>query len=248
MFSNLYHTFVFNPLYNGLIFLMDVFPWMDAGIAVIVFTIIIRLILFPLSKKAIVTQVRMKELEPELQKIKTTYKDDRQAQALKTMALYKEKKVSPFSSILVLLIQLPIIFALYSIFINSGLPKINEALLYPFVSSPIVDMNFLGLLDIGEKSILMAIIAAIAQYLQLHYSLASMGAKNPIARSNSKEPNPMDMAQSMTRNMKYVFPVVVFLISYNISSVVALYWTISSLFTLAQELVVRSHLKKHQPL
>ncbi len=225
---------------------MDVLPWIDAGVAVVLFTIIVRLILFPLSKKAIVTQVRMKELEPELNHIKNTMKDDRQGQALKVMALYKEKKVSPFSSFFVLLIQLPIIYALYSIFIHSGLPIVNTSLLYNFVDIPNVDMNFLGLIDIGPRSILLALIAAVAQYLQLHFSLAHMTPPNTLSKNNP--PTQMDMAQSMTRNMKYIFPIIVFLISYNISAVVALYWAVSSFFTLGQEIVVRRHIKKHKPL
>jgi YidC/Oxa1 family membrane protein insertase len=241
MFSTLYHALVYNPLYNGLVGLMDIFPWMDAGIAVIVFTIIVRLILFPLSKKAIVTQVRMKEIQPEIDKLKETMKNDREGQALKMMQLYKDKKVSPFSSILVLLIQLPIIFALYSIFINSGLPTVNTSLLYPFVSVPNVNMEFLGLIDISQRSILLAVLAAIAQFLQLHFSLAAAPSQN------SGNPQ-VDMAQAMTKNMKYVFPVVVFLIAYKISAVVALYWIVTNLFTLGQELVVRRHLKLHQPL
>ena len=112
---------------------MDVFPWIDAGIAVIILTIIVRLILFPLSKKAIVTQVRMKEIEPELNRLKQTV-PDKQQQALKVMDLYKEKGVNPFSSFLVLFIQLPVIYALYSIFIKSGLPVVKTALLYSFVA------------------------------------------------------------------------------------------------------------------
>ena len=245
MFSFIYHTFIFDPLYNGLIFLMDIMPWLDAGIVVIIFTIIIRLILFPLSKKAIVTQVRMKEIEPEINLIKQTMKDDRQGQAMKMMALYKEKKISPFSSFLVLLVQLPIIWALYSIFFNSGLPVVDSSILYSFVNIPVVDMDFLGIVDIASKSTVMAIIAAIAQFLQLHFSLASMKSTNTGSTSSNSQ---MDMAQNMTRSMKYVFPVMVFFISYNIAAVVALYWTVTSIFTLGQEIVVRRHLKKHQPL
>ncbi len=248
MFSSAYHSFVYNPLYNGLMYLMEVFPWMDAGIAVIIFTIIVRLILFPLSKKAIVTQVRMKELEPELKRLRETMKDDRQGQALKMMALYKEKKVSPFSSFFVLLIQLPIIFALYSIFLNSGLPKVNKLLLYPFVNEPVVNMQFLGLIDVGAASILLAFLAAVAQFLQLHYSLASMKPTPTSTGVSSAMDSQMDMAQNMMKSMKYVFPIMVFIISYNIAAVVALYWIVTSIFTLAQELVVRRHLKKHQPL
>ena len=238
--SHLYNTIIFTPLYNGLIYLMDVFPWMDAGIAVIILTILVRLVLFPLSKRAIVTQVRMKEIEPELNKLKQTV-TDKQQQALKVMALYKEKGVNPFSSFLVLFIQLPIIYSLYSIFIRSGLPVVQKALLYSFVSVPVINMHFLGLFDLSLRSISLSIIAAIAQFIQLHYSLASSGSSKS---SNSQ----MDMAQNMMKNMKYIFPIMIFFISYKISSVVALYWTVSSLFTLFQELIVRRHLRKHQPL
>ncbi|HEY4503561.1 MAG TPA: YidC/Oxa1 family membrane protein insertase [Candidatus Paceibacterota bacterium] len=248
MFSSFYNTIIFNPLYNGLIYLMDILPWVDAGIVVIIFTIIIRLILFPLSKKAIVTQVRMKELEPEINRLKQMMKDDRQGQALKMMALYKEKKISPFSSFLVLLVQLPIIWALYSIFFRSGLPVVNTELLYGFVNVPTVDMNFLGLVDIGAKNTIMAIIAAIAQFLQLHFSLASMKSTGTGVNTDTSSNIQMDMAQNMTKSMKYVFPIMVFFISYNIAAVVALYWTVTSIFTLGQEIVVRRHLKKHQPL
>ncbi len=241
MFGTLYHSIVFNPLYNGLIYLMDVFPWMDAGIAVIIFTILVRLVLFPLSKKAIVTQVRMKQLEPQLRHIRESMKDDKQAQALKTMALYKEKGVSPFSSFFVLLIQLPIIYALYAIFMRSGLPVVNETLLYSFVQVPVINMHFLGLLDISKSSVYLAVIAAAAQFFQLHFSLAA----NPGPGGGGGQ---MDAALAMTKNMKYVFPVIIFIISYKIAAVVAIYWTITSLFTLAQELVVRRHLARHEPL
>lgn len=244
MFSFFYNNIIFNPLYNGLIFLMDIIPWIDAGVAVILFTIIVRLVLFPLSKKAIVTQVRMKEIEPELNRLKQTV-PDRQQQALKVMELYKTKGVNPFSSFLVLIIQLPIIYALYSIFIRSGLPVVNTDILYGFITPPTINMHFLGLIDIGAKSITLAVIAAVAQYLQLHFSLSATSntAPNKIGPTSQA-----DMMQNMMKNMKYIFPIMVFFISYKISAVVALYWAVSSLFTLGQEIVVRRHLKKHQPL
>jgi YidC/Oxa1 family membrane protein insertase len=210
---------------------------MDAGLAVIVFTIIVRLILFPLSKKSIVAQVRMKEIAPELEMLKKTV-TDKQQQALKVMELYKKKGVNPFSSIFLLILQLPIIWALYSIFVNSGLPDVNAELLYSFVSVPDIKMGFLELFDISKRSVILSVLAAIAQFLQLHYSLS---ANN----SNSPSNDPM---QDVMKNMKYVFPVIIFIISYQVSAVVAIYWTVSSLFTLGQELVVRRHIARHQPL
>jgi len=238
MFSNIYHLFIFDPLYNGLIFLFDVFPWMDAGIAVIVFTFIVRLILFPLSKKSIVAQVKMKELAPELEKIKKTI-SDKQLQATKTLELYRTKGINPFASIFLLFLQLPIIYALYHIFVLSGLPVVNAALLYSFVSEPIINMDFLGLFDISSRSILLSLLAAVSQYFQLHFSL-SANMSNDTPGSNP--------AQDVMKYMKYVFPVMIFFISYKVSAVVAIYWTVTSLFTLGQELVVSSHLKNHKPL
>lgn len=243
---SLYHDFIFVPLYNGLIYLIDLFPWMDAGIAVIVFTIIVKLILFPISKKAIKTQIGMKELEPELARLRTTYKDDKQAQALKTMELYKEKGVNPFSSFFLLFIQLPILYALYSVFMGSGLPVVNVSYLYSFVGVPEISMHFLGLFDIAKPSVVFALLAAASQYFQLHYSLASAGATNSSKNKNSpatKSDNPTDaaaeMAQNMTKQMKYIFPVMVFFISFNLSAVISVYWIVSNLFTLGQELYVR---------
>lgn len=242
MFSNLYHLIVFNPLYNAFVFIFDAIPVIDVGLAVILFTIIIRLILFPLSKKAVVTQVKMKEIEPELNKIRKEV-SDKQKQALMTMDLYKKKGVNPFSSILLLFIQLPIIFALYTIFVRSGFPTIKPELLYSFISVPEnINTTFLGILNVLDKSVIFALIAAASQFLQLHFSLASSGSSN-----NSTDPG-VQAAQNMMKNMKYVFPVIIFLIAYKISAVVAIYWTVSSLFTLGQELVVRRHLKRHEAI
>lgn len=238
--SYLYHTLVYYPLYNGLIYLFDVVPWIDAGIAVIIFTIFVRLILFPLSKKSIVTQVRMKEIEPELNKLKEKEKD-KQKQAVMVMDLYKKKGVNPFSSFFLLLLQLPIIYTLYYIFVSSGLPSVDVKSLYSFVSVPEINMMFLGIFDISKSSIFLSLCASVAQYLQLHYSLSSA----PQTPSTNQAIN---ATQDMMKNMKYIFPVMIFFISYQISAVVAVYWTVSSLFTLAQELVVRKHIKNHEPL
>ncbi|MBX4181450.1 YidC/Oxa1 family membrane protein insertase, partial [Candidatus Parcubacteria bacterium] len=94
--SFLYHEFFFNPLYNILILLFKVLPWADAGVIVILLTILVRLVLFPLSRKAVLTQIRMAEIGPELAAIKEKYKDKTEEQARRTLALYKEKKVNPF--------------------------------------------------------------------------------------------------------------------------------------------------------
>ena len=139
-------------------------------------------------------------------------------------------------------LQLPIIWALYHIFVSSGLPVVDKSLLYSFVNIPLINMSFLGIFDISHRSIFLSILAAIGQFLQLHFSFSS----NP-APTDTSNPT-MNSAADMMKNMKYIFPVMIFFISYKVSAVVAIYLTVSSLFTLGQELVVRRHLKMHKPL
>lgn len=232
----MYHEYIFRPLYNGLIFLFDTLPWIDAGVAVILFTCIVKLALFPLSRKAIITQARMKEIQPEMDALQKKFKDDKQALSLATFDLYKKKQVNPFSSILLIFIQLPILLALYSIFVRSGLPVINTELLYSFVQAPVINMHFLGLFDIAGKSLILSIIAAAAQYFQIKYAVG----KTPEKKENATFQE--DFARSMSVQMKYIFPIMVLVISYTTSGVIALYWTVSSLFTLAQEIYVKKQL------
>jgi len=96
--SFLWTTLFYNPLYNALVFLTSIIPWHDVGFAVIILTVVVKIILFPLSKKSITGQIKLKKLEPELKKIKETFKDKGE-QAKRTMALYKENKINPFSGL-----------------------------------------------------------------------------------------------------------------------------------------------------
>lgn len=244
MFSYLYNTAIYKPLYNGLIILMDMSPWIDAGIAIIVLTCVVKLILFPLSKKAITTQLKMKKVEPDLALIKEKHKNDKQEQARQTMALYKQQGINPFSSILLIFIQLPVIFALYKVFLSSGLPSINTDLLYSFVQAPaLVNIKFLNLLDISHKSLLLAVIAGVSTFIQIRLSMPPspkakeglLGPKTPSFKD--------DLAKSMNMQMRYIFPVMAFFISWSISGAIALYWITSNIFTIGQELYIRKTVK-----
>lgn len=233
--SFIYHTFFLDPLYNSLITLFNILPWADAGIIVIVLTILVRLILFPLSKKAVVTQVRMNEISPELAKIKTEYKNNTEEQARRTMELFKKNKVNPFSGILVIIIQIPIIFALYQIFLH--FPEVNTALLYSFVQAPeTINPTFLGVMDITTKSAVLALLAAVSTFFQ--FQVSSRGQKRP--EGNSFGDN---LTRSMQTQMKYIFPVIVFFISYSISGVIALYWFTTNAFGIIQELFIRKRIQ-----
>jgi YidC/Oxa1 family membrane protein insertase len=240
----MYHQFIFLPLYNGLVGLMDLLPWVDLGIVVALFTIIVKFILFPLSKASLLTQVRMKEIEPEVNKLKAQYAKDRQAQALHIMQLYKEKKIRPFAGVLLLFIQLPILFALLSVFYKI-IPEVNPEFLYSFVSVPVVKTQFLGFIDLTQKSLVLALVTGIAQYLQLHYSLSN---QKPAPLPKDSVPDfSTQLASSMGKQMKIMVPLIAFASVYwlipsqfpQAASIIAIYWIVSALFTLAQELVIR---------
>jgi YidC/Oxa1 family membrane protein insertase len=223
---------------------MTVLPWADAGIIIILVTIIVRLILFPLSQKSIRTQLKMKDISPELEALKLKYANDKQEQAKQTMAFYKQKGVNPFSGFFAILIQFPIIISLYRIFYAGGISKIDPALLYSFVHVPshAVSMVFLGFVSLVNKNIIFALLAAITQFFQAQI----ITPPQPPVVAGAKKSVGNDLARSMTFQSKYVFPILIFFIAYAVSAAVSLYWIVSNLFSIGQELYVRRQYKKQQ--
>jgi len=234
MIGAIFNSAIYNPLYNGLIFLIDILPTVDVGVAIIVFTIFVKLVLFPLAQKAVKTQIAMKRIDPELKSIREKHKDDKQTQATKTMELYQENKINPFSSIIVILIQLPIIFGLYFIFLRGGLPNVDTSILYSFVGVPEqIRMTLFGIFDISGRSFVLAILAGATQFFQIRLTM-------PKSETKIGESLRGDIAHSMQLQMRYVMPVIIAVIAYTLSAAIALYWTVSNLFTLGQEIYLRN--------
>ncbi len=245
MFSFIYNSFIYTPLYNGLIAILAIIPGNDIGVSIIIFTILVKIALYPLSKKAILTQMRMKEIEPELAAIKEKNKDNKEAQARLTMELYKNKKLNPFSSIGVLLIQIPIIFALYGIFYSGGLPTIRIENLYsPLVAfataHPTVDMVFLGIINLAEKSVVLALLAGITQFVQARLMA---GTHTPAKDAKGFG---ADFARTMQVQTTYIFPFLMAFIAYSISGAIALYLVVSNCTTIVQEYMLRKHRRESE--
>ena len=241
MFSFIWHTFFFDPVYNGLVFFIDIVPGGDVGLAIIGITILVKLILLPLSIKSVRTQKVMRELEPELKEIKEKHKDNREELAKATMAVYKNAGINPFASIFLLFLQIPIIIALYwSVYRGGGvpLPEINVDLLYAFIPTPTeINMIFLGLIDIAGKSLPLAALAGITQFIHAKFAMPAPEPK----KEGDKPDLKADFARSMHLQMRYVMPVIIFIVAYTISAAIALYFTVSNLVAIAQEIVVRRH-------
>ncbi len=229
MLSNIWDTILYGPLLNALALLVSVIPGGDVGIAIILLTLFVKTALFPLSQRSIESQIKMNLLAPELKRIKDNGAS-KEEQAKQTFELYKHHKTNPFSGCLLILIQIPIIFALYYVFLKDI--NLQSGLLYSFVHAPqYINMNFLGILDISQKNIIMlAILAGISQYFQ-----ASLMPKpaTPDKTTGSFQEN---MTKSMQTQMKYVFPFVVAFIAYSVSGAVALYWITSNIFAIGQQI------------
>ncbi len=234
MLSNLWHTVFYEPLYNALVFLIDHIPGGNVGLAVIVLTIIVKLILFPLAQKSIISQAKLKSLEPEIERIKKQYADNKEEQARKTFELYKINNVNPFSGCLLVLVQLPIIFALYYVFLKGLNSETFGTHLYSFVSAPsVIGLTFLGINMAAKKSIILALLAGASQFFQIKLSV-----KPPTALPDDKSFK-TELAKSMHLNMRFVLPVIIAVIAYQVSAAVALYWVTSNLFMIVQELYVK---------
>jgi YidC/Oxa1 family membrane protein insertase len=242
MIGALFNTLLYEPFYNTLILLLSVVPGHDAGFSVILLTLLVKLALFSLSYKSIKGMVKQRALEPEVARIREQHKSDSQAQAMAVMAFYKKNGVNPFAGLLVVLIQIPVILALYWVFLRSGLPTINGDLLYSFIHAPeSINMIFLGIFDLSQKSILMALAAGVTQYIQALLLTPPVPANQTSDGARSFKD---DLAHSLQLQMKYVLPIVVAIFAYTLPAAIGLYWTTSNLFAIGQEFFVRKRLTK----
>jgi YidC/Oxa1 family membrane protein insertase len=243
MLSYIWNTFLYQPLINALAFLVSVVPGGDVGVAIILLTILVKILLFPLSQHQLRNQAAMAILAPELEKIKKSGASQEE-QARLTFELYRKHKTNPFSGCLAIIPTIFVLIALYQVFIK-GINFENEVL-YSFITRPEhANMLFLGLIDISQKSFILALLAAISQYFQAHFMPKPVIPKDAPADSFQ-----VNFSKSMYTNMKYGFPIFIFLILYtnilgiSLSGAVALYFIVSNLFAIGQQIYIKKTERK----
>lgn len=221
----LFHTIFYQPIFNLLIYLYNIIPGKDFGVSIIILTLIIRLILYPLSQKSIKAQKALQDINPEIEKIKEKYKDDKEKMGPEIMALYKEKKINPFSSCLPMLIQLPVLIAIYQVFFNTFTKTDAMKDLYTFVSNPgALNPLAFGFLNLADKSWVIAILAGLAQYWQ-----------SKMLMTNKKSSG---VAGMMSQQMLYVMPIITIIIGARFPGGLALYWLLTTIFSVAQQYLI----------
>ncbi len=226
----LYNTILLKPIFNGLIALYNLTG--DVGIAIVLLTLVVRLIILPITLKSLKSQKILQALQPKLNVLKDKYKNDKQGLAKATMELYKEEKVNPASSCLPLLVQLPIFIALYQALVQ-GLKNGGMEMLYGFVSKPeTINVFAFGFLDLAKASIPIAILAGLSQFWQ-----AKMLTPHKPQPSNIPGSKDEAMLGMMNKQMLYVMPVMTVVIGWSLPGGLILYWLVTNLLTIAQQYV-----------
>lgn len=225
-------TIFYQPVLNLLVFLYNIIPGHDLGLAIIALTVIIKLILFPLSQKSIRSQKSLQELQPKMNELKVKYKDNKEQMGRAMMELYKKHKVNPFSSCLPMLIQLPFLIAVFHVF-RDGLAGDNLNLLYSYIHRPeTIDHIFLGFIDLAKRNIPIAVLAGLAQYWQTKMLMH----KRPEVKSKGARDE--DMAAIMNKQMMYMMPLLTVFIGSSFPGGLALYWLTTTVLTGLQQVIL----------
>lgn len=233
--SILFNEILYRPILNFLVLLQNVIPGHDFGLAIIILTALIRLILWPLAGQSIRSQKALQEIQPEINALKEKYKNDKAVQAKAVMDLYKSKNINPAGGCLPLLVQLPILIALYYALWNGLKPSEITSSLYSFVHlSDGINFIFLGLIDLAQKSIPLGVLAGALQYYQTKM-LMPKNISAQTEKSDKEKSFSDDFAKTMNTQMLYMMPLLTVFIASTLPSGLALYWVTTSVFSIVQQ-------------
>ena len=259
---NIFDTLVVQPLLNILMALYSIIPGGDFGVAVIIFTIIVRLTLWPLVKKQLHQVKAMKKMQPELDKIKKKAKGNKQLQGMMMLELYKEYKINPFRSILILLIQLPILIGLYHVIVifTQHRDKLaqytydfieNIPAVQNLISNPdIFNQNLFGIVDLTRRAIdqygispfllVLAIGAGFLQYVASKQTMPQAETKRKLREvlaeaSEGKEADQTEINAIMMQKMVKIMPLFMVMIMINLPGALSLYYGVSTFVAVIQQ-------------
>lgn len=258
----MFTTLIVKPIFNLLVLIYALIPGHNFGLAVIIFTVLVRLALWPLVKKQLQQAKAMRELQPELKRIKEAAKGDRQKESMLTMELYREREINPFASLFVLIIQIPVMLGLYI-----GIRKIIDQphqiidFSYPFVqhlgwiqalSHNIhrFDDSLFGLVNLTRTAVetggiywsamIIVVASAIAQYFQTKQLMPqpkdARSLRNILSDAGKgKSADQAEMSAAVSRNTQYLIPFMVFLFAMRLAAALPLYWLVSSVVAYIQQ-------------
>lgn len=228
MLVQIYNTILYQPLLNLLVFFYNVIPGHDIGVAIILLTIFIKVILSPFFIQSIKAQKRMQTLQPKIDELKEKYKGQQDKLGPALMELYKKEKINPLSSCLPLLLQLPFLIAVYQVF-RTGLGSASLQMIYPFINNPgtINSVSF-GFISLNHPSVVMAVLAGLAQFWQSKMMMVKHQTKSSAG----------GMSAQMGAQMTYIMPLVTVFIGASLPAGLTLYWFLMTLLSALQQLLI----------
>jgi len=234
--KEIYSELIYRPILNALVFIYNNISLGDLGLAIIILTILFRLVLYPLFQKQVRYQATMQRIQPKLKKIQQEHKGNMEKQSQATLAIYKEHNINPFSGFVVILIQLPLLFALYHVFTNIFKPETFSDL-YSFVVRP-AELNpiFAGFFDLSQHNYILVFVTALAQYFQ---GKLSLGAR-PVDKNSE------DTAQKIGQSMVWMAPLITLVVFAKLPAAVVLYWLVSTAFSIGQQILVNKQIQENE--
>lgn len=229
MFGAIYQTVIYQPIFNLLVWFYNIMPGHDLGLAIILFTLFFKIILSPFFIQSIKAQRKMQAIQPKLEDLKEKYKESKEKLGVAMMELYRQEKVSPFSSCLPLLVQMPILIAIFQTF-RQGLANGSLNLIYPFINNPgSINPISLGFIDLSQKSIVIAILAGLAQFWQSKLML----------KKKKNQPAPKSaLAASMNQQMLYFMPAFTAIIGFSLPAGLTFYWLLTTVLSAVQQIFI----------
>ncbi|MBI5220472.1 MAG: membrane protein insertase YidC [Candidatus Liptonbacteria bacterium] len=226
--ANLYHLVLYQPLLNLLVILYQTTAGGDLGVAIIELTVLIQLILFPIVRRNLRTQMVMQKIQPELRRTQELYKKDPAKQYQAMMATYREHHISPFGGFALTFVQLLLIIPLYQIFLHIFAAE-TLTQLYSFVSQPAALANIsLGLINLPQPSILLVVLTAAMQLLQGWLMFQPLAGSGP--------------GPASSKMMILMGPVITVVIFSRLPAAVGLYWLASTIASIGQTVIIRRQL------
>ena len=230
-----FHTYLYQPIFNLLVFFYNILPGADVGFAIILLTIVIKLFLWPFMNKSLKSQKALQQIQPKIEELKQKHKDDKEALAKAMMELYQQEKVNPLSSCLPVIIQLPILIALYRVLLD-GFGSEQLSNLYPFVANPeVINHFFLGFIDLSKVNIYLAVLAGGLQFWQTKMMVGKQPPKEVRGKEGAKDET---MLASMNKSMMYFMPVITVVIGASLPGGLTLYWVTVTVVSIVQQVIV----------
>ncbi len=259
----MFTALIVKPIFNLLVLIYALLPGHNFGLAIILFTVLVRLLMWPLVKKQLHQAKAMRELQPELKRIKKAAAGDRQKESLLMMELYKEREINPFASIGLLIVQIPIFIGLYSglrrivdnprAIIDFSYPFINNLSWIKTLAADIskFDSTLFGVVDLTKSAIdkagavywpamIIVLGSVVVQYFQSKQLMPNDGEKKSLRKilreaGQGKQAEQADISAAVGRSTSFMLPAFIFIVTVNIASALSLYWLVSGAVAFAQQ-------------